>query len=123
VNEKYTDLLDTTFDTLDEVLHFQGVLDTELPHATFIVFDSRCPVCNSNEAAAAAAGHWAYTDSSPLTISTLLDFIRHLKNNCFLCEHERVHSVKTCHFLCIIQINVTSGEVQKAPSTSERYNR
>ena len=112
VNEKYNDLLDVQFDTLDDVLHFRKVLETELSSATFFVFEGRCR-CHPYE-----RGHWTYMDESPLTIGTLLEFIRHLKSQGFLCEHEKVHSVQTCHIVCLIQVNVTSCTVQEASPAS-----
>ena len=105
VNEKYDDLLDVHFDTLCQVEFFTGVLEVELTNANFFVFEGRCPRCTPRD-----SGHWTYMDNSPLKIGTLLEFMRHLKTINFLCEHERVDSVQTCHVLCLIKVkNVTSS--------------
>ena len=104
VNEKYDDLLDVHFDTLCQVEFFTGVLEVELTNAHFFVFEGRCPRCSPRD-----SGHWTYTDNSPLSIGTLLEFMRHLKTINFLCEHERIDSVQTCHFLCLIKLKNVTG--------------
>ena len=106
VNEKYNGLIDVQFETLKQVEFFTTVLETELTNATFLTFEGRCPLCNSGQ-----SGHWTYMDSAPLTIGTLLEFTRYLQSITFLCEHERIDSVQTCHFLCTIKLklNVISG--------------
>ncbi len=102
LNEKYNGLIDVQFETLSQVEFFTTVLQTELTNATFLIFEGRCPLCNPGE-----SGHWTYMDSSPLTIGTLLEFTRYLQSITFLCKHERIDSVQTCHFLCTIKLKLS----------------
>ena len=99
MNERYNSLVDLSFGKYEHVLMFVEMLEQEISASMFICFENRCPQCFDME-----IGHYSYNSNESLTLGVLLEFIRHLKNEGILCEHEIVENINVSSIITSIRL-------------------
>ena len=101
MNERYNSLVDLSFTKYEHVSMFVELLESEMSSSMFICFENRCPVCNDME-----IGHYSYNSNEELSLGVLLEFIRHLKTEGKLCEHEIVESINVSSIITSIRLKI-----------------
>ena len=98
-NNRYNYILDTVFTSFDDVVEFLKLLQQDISRCMFITFENRCPRCHDME-----IGHYTYIDEVPLTVGVLFEFVRYLKREGRICEHEKVDSLSTSSIISVLKL-------------------
>jgi len=97
-NNRYSYILDIAFTSFDDVVDFLKLLQQDIS-SMFITFENRCPRCHDME-----IGHYTYIDEVPLTFGVLFEFVRYLKREGRICEHEKVDSLNTSRIISVLKL-------------------
>jgi hypothetical protein len=101
LNERYNSIIDLKFSQYEHVLMFLEILESEISESLFICFENRCPICCDME-----VGHYRYIANENLTIGVLVEFVRHLKNEGIICEHEIIERIDVSSIITCIRLKI-----------------
>jgi hypothetical protein len=101
LNDRYNSLIDLNFSKYEHVVMFVEMLESEIVESSFICFENRCPLCCDME-----VGHYRYTANEALTLGVLIEFVRHLKNEGTICDHEIIERINVSSIITCIRLKV-----------------
>ena len=113
VNERYANIIGYTFVTYDAVVYFVNLLSKPISRNVFICLSNRCPLC-ANEY---SNGFYSYTDEAELTIASLLEFCKYLRQENIMCEHECVDNIQVSDIMCTVNLKCQPSDLENSDQT------
>ena len=113
VNERYGNIIGYKFVTYDGAAYFVKLLLTPISKNVFICLNNRCPLCQNEY----SDGFYSYTDDAQLTIASLLEFCKYLRQVGIMCEHECVEHVQVSDIMCLINLKCQPNDLENSDQT------
>jgi hypothetical protein len=106
LNERYNSIIDLKFSKYEHVLMFLEILESEISESLLIFLENPFPLCLDMEYCCDMEGHYRYTANEALTLGVLIEFVRHLKNEGMICEHEIVEGIGVSSIITCIRLKI-----------------